>query len=429
MIIVGVTFYYNTNDSYKGLNLDNLQRYYEKVKQNIKEGKELPEDSYCATIIYEIDRNLENQQNHQVSKSIFSLGENEEIEHFTFSLIKQTSQEKKFAESETRQKIIEYRSQLGKNLTCIVEIEYNDNYYSVLTVYTDETLIAKTRYRSLLTVEGVLFSSGILIIMITFLWNQISVARRINLLTNNTDKLYQLGFKNDVKIKGTDEIAKLSKVIDKLRLDVLNNETEKKKFLQNISHDIKNPISIISSYIEAVEDGIAGVDEIEIVRKQTDLLTKRVTQLITYVKQEYNSLEQDKKLEELEIIPILKELVKDNKIRFTGEFIIDGDNSKYIIEKDSFEIAIQNIIDNAIRYAKSKIVIRVKKGILTISNDGEQIADDFIDSVFTPYEKSIKGQFGLGMSITRDTLLRFNLTISCFNDNQMVTFKIEPIKK
>lgn len=79
------------------------------------------------------------------------------------------------------------------------------------------------------------------------------------------------------------------------------------------------------------------------------------------------------------------------------------------------------------RYAETKIVIVLKNKILTIYNDGEYIDEAFMEKIFKPYEKSNKGEFGLGMSITQQTLAFYNLTISVKNVRKGVMFVIEPI--
>jgi hypothetical protein len=90
--------------------------------------------------------------------------------------------------------------------------------------------------------------------------------------------------------------------------------------------------------------------------------------------------------------------------------------------KDSIEI-----IDNALRYAKTEIVITLKNKKLTFYNDGEPISQKFIDQHFRPYEKGQKGQFGLGLSIVQKTCEHFNLMLKVQNIKDGVMFTIEPL--
>ncbi len=67
--------------------------------------------------------------------------------------------------------------------------------------------------------------------------------------------------------------------------------------------------------------------------------------------------------------------------------------------RENLYTVIDNILDNAKRYAKTKIKIILRKDRLRIYNDGEAIDEQFLNSIFKPYEKGSKGEFGLGMSI------------------------------
>ena len=140
---------------------------------------------------------------------------------------------------------------------------------------------------------------------------------------------------------------------------------------------------------------------------------RQVVQLLQLNK--INYLTNDQNIEEVFVKEIIKNIVNKNKYKFDKEFVLDLDNSTYLATPDSLEIAIGNIIDNAMRYAKTKIVIVLQNKKLTIYNDGEQINEEFIEKIFKPYEKGHKGEFGLGMSITQQTLAFFNLSISVKN--------------
>ena len=91
------------------------------------------------------------------------------------------------------------------------------------------------------------------------------------------------------------------------------------------------------------------------------------------------------------------------------------------------EVAIANIVDNSIRYAKSEIKIKLADKKLTIFNDGEPIEDKILENLFTPYQKGNKGQFGLGLSISKTTLNHFELNLRVENIPEGVIFTIEPI--
>ncbi|HHT82130.1 MAG TPA: HAMP domain-containing histidine kinase [Acholeplasmataceae bacterium] len=256
------------------------------------------------------------------------------------------------------------------------------------------------------------------------LWSRLVVGR-INYLEEEVSLLVKTNYERPIDTSGRDEISSLAKSVEKMRLEILEHEQTKREIMQNISHDFKTPISVIKTYGEAIKDGITDASEIDVIIKQADTLNHKVVQLLQLNK--INYLTNDQVPEEIFVKEIIKNIINKNKYKFDKEFVTDLDNSTYLATPDSLEIAIGNIIDNAMRYAKTKIVIVLKNKKLTIYNDGEQINEDFIEKIFKPYEKGHKGEFGLGMSIAQQTLAFFNLSISVKNVRKGVMFVIEPI--
>lgn len=256
------------------------------------------------------------------------------------------------------------------------------------------------------------------------LWSRL-VLGRIGELQGEISLLVKSNYERPIKTEGKDEIAGLAQSVEQMRLEILENEQTKREIMQNISHDFKTPISVIRTYGEAIKDGVTDVNDIDVIIGQAELLNHKVVQLLQLNKITY--LTQDQEPEAVFVKTVIHNIVNKNKFKFDKEFVLNLDNSTYIATAEGLEIAIGNVIDNAMRYAETKIVIVLKNKILTIYNDGEYIDEAFMEKIFKPYEKSNKGEFGLGMSITQQTLAFYNLTISVKNVRKGVMFVIEPI--
>ena len=55
----------------------------------------------------------------------------------------------------------------------------------------------------------------------------------------------------------------------------------------------------------------------------------------------------------------------------------------------------------------------------------EEAYDDFLEGIFTPFRKGIKGEFGLGLSIVKKTLNIMNYDITIKNEKKGVSFIIK----
>jgi two-component system, OmpR family, sensor histidine kinase CssS len=260
--------------------------------------------------------------------------------------------------------------------------------------------------------------------LIVLLWSKITVDR-VKHLSHEVEGLVRNNYQVPIRTDGDDEITDLAKTIESMRQAIEKNDKTKQEMLQNISHDFKTPIAVIQSYAEAILDGVSEIKEAEVIVKQADLLNIKVKQLLELNKLEY--LKSPDEFEHIKIKEIITNIVNNQKYRTDINFKLDLDNSTYFAIKENLYNAFNNIIDNAIRYAKSEIVIQLKNKRLTFYNDGEPIHQKFIDQLFHPYEKGQKGQFGLGMSIAQKTVTHFNLTLTVENIDEGVMFIIEPL--
>ncbi|HKL95124.1 MAG TPA: HAMP domain-containing sensor histidine kinase [Haploplasma sp.] len=258
---------------------------------------------------------------------------------------------------------------------------------------------------------------------IILLWSSI-VVQRIKKLKNEVESLSGYNYQPTIVADGSDEITDLTIAIDKMREEIVQNEAVKTEMLQNISHDIKTPIAVISSYAEAIKDGITDVSDLDIIIKQSEILNRKVRQLLEWNKLEYIKDKSD--FIEVSLKDIITNVANNHKYRGEIDIILDLDDSTYLAIVDNIYSMVNNIVENALRYAVNEIVIVLKDKKLTIFNDGEPISDQFLTGTFKPYEKGHKGQFGLGMTIVQRTVKAFGLELTIENLPNGVIFIIEP---
>ena len=106
-------------------------------------------------------------------------------------------------------------------------------------------------------------------------------------------------------------------------------------------------------------------------------------------------------------------------------FIVEYDKkSQFVGTVENWETILDNLLSNFIRYATTTIKITAKQNKLILYNDGDNINSDFLDGIFTPFRKGIKGEFGLGLSIVKKTLNLMNYDIVIVNEKVGVSFII-----
>ncbi|MCL2060762.1 MAG: ATP-binding protein [Oscillospiraceae bacterium] len=98
-------------------------------------------------------------------------------------------------------------------------------------------------------------------------------------------------------------------------------------------------------------------------------------------------------------------------------------------DEEKFVVAIENILDNALRYAKTKITVTAKKGQksvrIEIHDDGDGIEPENIDKIFLSLYKDKTGNYGLGLAITKKIITYFGGSVTAANKENGVSFVID----
>lgn len=304
-----------------------------------------------------------------------------------------------------------------------------DVYYAYTATKLDTIVIAicsdsylNSSIMDLIVLVSLLYVSIFLIaIVIILLWIH-HLVRRLNRLCTFVTEMPEEDYKKSYIDDGDDELYTLSNEVEKMRQTILNDEAQKQAMLQNVSHDLKTPIAVIRSYVEAIEDGVEDINSTKIIIEQCDKLERKVKAFIEFNRLEY--LNEEVK-NPIVIKEIIEAIVLSLKHLVDVEIKCDLDESVFYGRYENYYTVCENIIENAVRYANKVIDIKLKDNVLTIYNDGKHIDEKFITEGFKPYEKGSEGKFGLGMSIVCRTLDIFNMKLEVKNEEVGVTFTIK----
>lgn len=318
----------------------------------------------------------------------------------------------------------------------VKEIEEElDSYYSILKVSDNIYWVSKTHSSSMNALKDVLVNSlmrltavvVLIIFLILMVW-AVTIIHPLNQIRN-----YIMRVKNgdDAKliVYRNDEIGALANALVDMQAELKKQEKTKEDMIHNISHDLKTPIATIKSYGESIKDGIYpyGTMEksVDVIIENAERLEKKVHSLLYMNRVEYLISQENgeksinmKKVVQFVIqnIQLIKPEIEIDMV--LDEVIFDG-------SEEPWRIVVENILENALRYAKSKITIRLNEtNGLSIHNDGPLMEEERIETLFKPYEKGAGGNFGLGLSIVSKVVHAYGYQIRGENARDGVVFKI-----
>lgn len=275
----------------------------------------------------------------------------------------------------------------------------------------------------LLVIVGILF-----LLLMLWVGYLIHSLKQIEVYINK----YRKGQKVELKLDRNDEVGELGRAIVQMNDEIKRQEQLKEEMVQNISHDLKTPIATIKSYGESIKDGIYPYETLEksvdVIIEHANRLEKKVHSLLLLNRMGY-LIAEDKGNDKTDMKAVIEKVILSLKVfKPSIELKTDLTSCSYYGSEEPWRVVIENLLDNALRYAKSEITIDLKPDYCIIYNDGINIPEERIEQLFKPYEKGQGGQFGLGLAIVKRVLTAYHYTIRIKNLSYGVQFIIEKEK-
>ncbi len=241
------------------------------------------------------------------------------------------------------------------------------------------------------------------------IWLKHYLRQPLILLGNHLEQIANRNWREPFKWKGDKDFQRLSDQFEKMRQNLDLYDRSQKTFIQHASHELKTPIMVIKSYAQSVKDGILPKRNMEktmdVIIEEANRMERRVIDMLYYTK--LDSLkEETPKREQL----VFGELAFQIEERFRVQredvkIIVEGADTKLEGDREQLEVLLENLVENALRYANDTIWIRAEKSErytnVSVENNGEGIPPHDLPQLFSPFYKGNKGKFGLGLAIVK----------------------------
>lgn len=317
-----------------------------------------------------------------------------------------------------------------EKLSVIAPITADYKVKGYVVIHYDMSNIFKSCYSlmniSYLTLAILFFLSLIILIFFTEI-----VYMPLRKITRATEQYASGNMHYEFSVDSDDEIGYLAACLSYMASEIARSEDDQKKFVANVSHDFRSPLTSIRGYLEAMLDGTIPPELYEkylnIVLNETERLTKLTNSLLTL-----NNLNTKGMLLNTTHFDI-NQTIRDTIATFEGtcrrkdilvELVLTGETLFVLADMEKIQQVLYNLIDNAIKFSNQSSAIKIEtsekrnKVFVSVKDTGIGIPKEDIKLIWDRFYKSDlsrgkdKKGTGLGLSITKEIINAHNENIN-----------------
>ncbi len=270
----------------------------------------------------------------------------------------------------------------------------------ILVINVDkDRLYSETAFVFLL---WMIFASFVLLIMSYFLMSkQLKPLKRLAIIAETFGRGLDAP---ELKSVGAYEIRQTSQAFNQMRTRIKRFLKQRTEMLAGVSHDLRTPLTRMKLQISLIKDKKAK-SELEL---DINEMAAMLDSYVSFVK-----TESPESIENITINELIKDCIKNIDQNKYEVSIKEKNIIKTSARPIQLKRAFQNIIDNSKRYSK-KIFISIDSDndecVIEFHDNGPGIPKENYEDVFKPFftldpsRNKLKGESGLGLTITRDII-------------------------
>ena len=228
-------------------------------------------------------------------------------------------------------------------------------------------------------------------------------------------------FNSPVIVDGPADLEHLGERLEWMRRQLIDLEQQKNRFLQQVSHELKTPLTALREGAQLLSDDVVGSltpeqrEIAQILRHNSIELQGRIEELLNYGAIQFQKL----KLELAPVEPhrILEQVAHSQKLALQAKKLAFNAlpvNVTMMADADKIRVVIDNLLSNAIKFSPpgGSIAMRMREEnrhlIIDVTDEGPGIAAADQPRIFEPFYQGraqgsgpVKGS-GLGLSIVKE---------------------------
>jgi two-component system, OmpR family, sensor histidine kinase BaeS len=291
---------------------------------------------------------------------------------------------------------------------------------SVSISYFGPFFLNENDFKFLHSLNTILISVGFVSIILSVIVGHLLAKRISNPILKTVEATKQISDGNyEVRLTeegNAKELNMLVESINHLAVSLETLEKLRKQLTEDVAHELRTPITILQSYLEAMTEGIweATPDKLESCYDEVLRIGKLVGDLEKLAKIESDNLKLNK--EEIDLFDIVEKTYQIFQGEIAGkklEVSIGGSHTMILADQDRMRQVVVNLLSNAIKYSKenSKIALEVFETRDTagfyVQDSGIGIPIEELPYIFERFYRADKsrnratGGSGIGLTIVK----------------------------
>ncbi|MDO4427580.1 MAG: ATP-binding protein [Moraxella sp.] len=246
--------------------------------------------------------------------------------------------------------------------------------------------------------------------------------RRLGLLQAGVSQVAKGRLDTKVQVVGQDDIARLSATFNNMIMHIKRLIESQRELTRAVSHELRTPVARIRFAVDMLADENdyeSRQMQKQYIDEDIESLNELIDEILTYAKLEEGSPKLDWQMVNLR--ELIEQIVKETNALgkpIKVDFNLPAPKVMVMADRRYLHRVIQNFAGNALRYAKSTIIISawVEKNtaFVSVEDDGQGISEEDRDKVFIPFARlddsrtRASGGYGLGLSIVSRIAFWFN---------------------
>lgn len=316
-----------------------------------------------------------------------------------------------------------YHGYFSENvITVIAPVVQNFSTKGYLLIHKNVSEIIHSRdvlMRSIYATIVVIYLLSFLILLAF----QFLVYRPLRKITEAATQYASGNLDYEIPVNTQDEIGYLSASLNYMSSQLRDMEDYQKKFVANVSHDFRSPLTSIKGYVEAMADGTIPPElqgkYLNIILFETERLTDLTQDLLTLNEFDTKDLLLNKESFDIH------EIIRNTAATFEGtctqkkisiELLFASKHLFVYADRRKIQQVLYNLIDNAIKFSEPDSTITVEtsergeKAYISVKDYGVGIPRESLNKIWERFYKldnsrgKDKKGTGLGLAIVKEAI-------------------------